>query len=630
MEEKTKKKSIFDNPLLSTKVKSANVKPKEALLGYLIGPLCALISNAIFGSYLNQYFNNVLGMTDYNSSFAVLMPMLSAIAVILGNLVVGRLIDRTRTKAGKARPFLLLAAPMLVIAIILLFTPPKDNSIWQLVWIAVAYNVYYAIAYPFFYTSHSSLVALSTRNTKHRGLLSTFSNASGVAAVGVGASILFPLFQGLLFVQEKGQPIDVDASYNAWRIFMIALCVITVVGILIEYFFTRERITEETKDSDANTKKPSMLQQLKATTSSKDWWIVIAYFLIFQLGGLIKNGSMGYYCYAMFGAADTAGAGVYTSMLGLVGGIPTAIGMVIAWPIAAKLGKRNSMIIGLIISVAGGAVSFIDVNNFYIVCTGVVLKGVGSIPAMYVSLALLSDVLDHLEAKNKFRSDGFTMSIYGSIMVGLTGISTGVVNGLLGAGGYDFKNVVVQSDSAKTAVVWCYLGIELLCYAALVLLLFFTNVEKGIKQDQLTIIEHQKQETLAAGREWIEPAERLRMEQEESDKAAEDARLAEERAYCEKKGLNFEEYEAKYQEKKALSAAKKAAFFAKFKKKKPVDSEGEPNSELSVGEGESVEPNAVKDAESVLGDQTTDDTLASPSVDSNADKSKSADNPDAD
>lgn len=155
-------------------------------------------------------------------------------------------------------------------------------------------------------------------------------------------------------------------------------------------------------------------------------------------------------------------------------------------------------------------------------------------------------------------------------------------------------------------------------------------MEKGIKQDQLTIIEHQKQETLAAGREWIEPAERLRMEQEESDKAAEDARLAEERAYCEKKGLNFEEYEAKYQEKKALSAAKKAAFFAKFKKKKPVDSEGEPNSEMPVGEGESAEPNAVKDAESVLGDQTTDDTLASPSGDSNADKSKSADNPDAD
>lgn len=73
----------------------------------------------------------------------------------------------------------------------------------------------------------------------------------------------------------------------------------------------------------------------------------------------------------------------------------------------------------------GGLVSFIDVHNLYIVCAGVVLKGIGSIPAMYVTLALLSDVLDHLEAKNGFRSDGFTMSVYGAIMVGLSGLGNG-------------------------------------------------------------------------------------------------------------------------------------------------------------------------------------------------------------
>ena len=124
--------------------------------------------------------------------------------VILGNLLVGRLIDNTRTSQGKARPYMLLSAPLVTIAIALLFLTPQNGSpSTQMIWIALSYNFYYAVAYPFFYTAHSSMVALSTRNSDHRGMLATFSNASGVAAVGIGASILVPmLLQSFLFVEK--------------------------------------------------------------------------------------------------------------------------------------------------------------------------------------------------------------------------------------------------------------------------------------------------------------------------------------------------------------------------------------------------------------------------------------------
>lgn len=556
MEKNQKKVKFFDNPFTRTKIKSANVKFTEMGLGYFVGPFLAFISNAIFGSYLNQYFNNVLGMTAYNYNFAVWMPIISVIFVIIGNLVVGRLIDNTRTSAGKARPYLLLSLPLIAIAIILLFVGPLVNSISQLVWIAVAYNVYYAVAYPFFYNAHSSMVGLSTRNSGHRGLLATFSNASGVAAVGIGASIIFPLFQGYLFVQQPGGSLDVNASYNAWRIFMIALVVITMLGIILEYYFTRERITEENVKLNIRQERVPLNKQLRAVFTSKDWWILIVYFLLFQFGGLVKNGSMGYYCYAMFGATSVEQAGQYQSLLGLIGGLPLAVGMVFAWPIAAKLGKKNAMVIGFIFAVLGGLVSFIDVNNFLWVTVGVVLKGIGSIPAMYVSLALLSDVLDHLEAKNGFRSDGFTMSVYGSIMVGLTGIGVGVVNGFLGMAGYDFQNLTSQNASAQSAVVWAYLIIELICYAVLIVILLFTNVEKHIKEDHLTILASQKEQVLASGGVWMEPSERLRLEQEEAERLAELARIEESKAHCAKKGKDFATVEAKYQAK--INAKKEA------------------------------------------------------------------------
>ncbi|HHV09342.1 MAG TPA: MFS transporter [Clostridiales bacterium] len=547
-------KGFFDNPIMRTKVTSANVKAKEALLGYFIGPFIAFISNAIFSSYLNRYYTDVIGLTSWAPRFAMLMPMVSVIFVIIGNLAIGRLIDMTRTPQGKARPYLLLSAPLVVLAIVLLFLAPRDGSLMTLVWIMVSYNLYYAVAYPFFYTSHSSMVALSTRNSKHRGLLATFSNAAGVAAVGIGASIVFPLFQGLLFVTRDGG-VDAAASYNAWRSFVIVLCIITFLGIVLEYYFTRERITEENRKLNIREEKLSMMKQLKAVVSSRYWWLIMLYFLLFQFGGLIKNGSMTYYCRWMFGAVDEAAAGGYQATLGLIGGLPTAVGMILAWPIADKLGKQRAVVAGMFISVLGGLVSFIDVHSFILVCAGVVLKGVGSIPAMYVTLALLSDVLDHLEAKNGFRSDGFTMSVYGAVMVGMTGLGSGIINAFLGIGGYN-ASLAVQSEATQNALIICYLVIELVCYAVIAVMLIFLTVEKHVARDQEAILEHQRKMVLAAGGEWIEPAKRLLLEQEEADRQAEEARITELKARCARKGLSFEEEEEKYQAKRAARKEK--------------------------------------------------------------------------
>lgn len=483
---------LFAGPLVRTKIKSDQVKMAERLAGYFAGPFIALISNAIFGSYLNRYYTDVLGLTKWAPAFAMLMPVVSVLFVIAGNLLVGRLIDSTRTKEGKARPYLFLSAPFVIIAMIGLFCAPAARSVWALVWIALSYNLYYAFAYPMYYTSHSSMVALSTRDTKERGLLATFSNASGVMAVGVGASILFPLFQGFLFVTKDGA-VDPAASYASWRIFVIVLSIVTLAGIWIEYFFTRERITEETADMPHSQEKVTMRRQFQAVVKEKYWWLIILYFLLFQFGGLVKNGSMTYYCRWMFGAATEGQAGQFQSLLGMVGGIPTAVGMFVAWPLAKKFGKQRSVAAGMFLSVAGGLVSFIDVHSFLYVCTGVVLKGIGSIPGMYVTLAILSDVLDHMEAKNGFRSDGLTMSVYGAIMVGMAGLGNGLINLFLSAGGYNAA-LPVQSPATQTALVICYLAVELACYSIIAVMMLFLNVEKHVEEDQALIADRHRRQ----------------------------------------------------------------------------------------------------------------------------------------
>lgn len=603
--EKTKK-SLFESPVLRTKITSANAKVfPEGALGYFIGPTLALLANSILSGYFNSYMSNILNITAWAKAFFTWLPVISVIFVVLGNILVGRLMDRNKTKAGKARPLILLSIPVSIIALLILFvfTPFANESadattqLIALILIAVGYNMWFAIAYPLYYTPHAALVNLSTRNSKDRSLLATISNATALAAMGL-TSMILPFFLGMLFVYDMNPTVagavpvldeagkilyytlgeggsviyDQAASYNHWKIFVIALMIITFVGATVEYFFTRERVTEESFAAGEETAaKPAIAlsEQVKICLKDKFWWIMIAFFFLYQLGGMLKNVSQLYFCQAMFhdanGNYSVAIGGTYQGTLSIIGAIPTAIGMVIAWPLSNKIGKGRAILCGAVVSVLGGVLGLMVPDNFVVVVISFVVKALGSTPAMYLSLALLADVLDHQEAMHGKRTDGFTMTIYGAIMAGMTGIATGVLNAVLSAVGYSAETV--SSEAIRAAMPWIFIGGETICYLVIFIIFIFMGVEKFSALDHKAIVIDQKAKAEAEGREYIDPAEKLAQEEAEAEALAEESRKAELKAVCEKKGLSFEEEEAKYQkvkdEKAQVAEAKKAEAEAK-------------------------------------------------------------------
>jgi F0F1-type ATP synthase membrane subunit c/vacuolar-type H+-ATPase subunit K len=196
------------------------------------------------------------------------------------------------------------------------------------------------------------------------------------------------------------------------------------------------------------------------------------------------------------------------------------------------------------------------------------IKALGGAPAMYISLALLSDVLDHQEAVHGFRTDGFTMSIYGAIMIGCNGLANGIINGLLAGTGYDATAVTTgQSEATKTALSWVFYGGETIAFLAIAILFIGMNVEKFSKVDHAEIIAHQKADCEKRGVAYVEPAVRMANEQAKLDQEADEARKVELKATCEKKGLSFDDEEAKYEtaqaQKNAAAAKKKAQQEAK-------------------------------------------------------------------
>lgn len=104
--------------------------------------------------FCRTIFTDVLKM---NLTFLTTLQLISTILIVVANLVVGQLIERTKTMAGKARPWILLSAFTMSVASVLMFIVPFEGTA-KMVWIAIAYNLFYAVAYPIYNTANSTLI----------------------------------------------------------------------------------------------------------------------------------------------------------------------------------------------------------------------------------------------------------------------------------------------------------------------------------------------------------------------------------------------------------------------------------------------------------------------------------------
>ena len=115
--------------LPSSLIRSPEVTKKEKWLGYLLGPAGALLLNAVLATYLNVYYTDVLNLTPlWGGAFLTIFPIISKIIDAITNILMGQVIDRTKTKEGKARPWLLLSAVLVPVTGILLFTVPESSD----------------------------------------------------------------------------------------------------------------------------------------------------------------------------------------------------------------------------------------------------------------------------------------------------------------------------------------------------------------------------------------------------------------------------------------------------------------------------------------------------------------------
>lgn len=482
-------KDFTDKRILDSRIKSDDVTFKEKWLGYLAGPAGALLVNALLAQgFLNVFYTDELGVGGiWNGMFLVVFPVLSKILDAVTNLIMGAVIDKTRTHQGKARPWLLLSMPLVVVCGILLYLVPVYwSTSAKAVYIIITYNLYYCFAFTMYNLTHMTMVPLSTRNDEQRSKLAVFNNIANITITGILVALLFPM---LVLPKIKG-------NVDKWVTFMTVVAIIMLPVMLLEYYFTKERVTLE-GGGDIKEEKGNFREKIKICMTTKNWWILIAFWLFYWVGQLTRSNAMTYYANWVLGS--TYADGITQTLLNVIGGLPMGIGIFLVWPLSKKFGKTNVTATGFILCVVGDIISFIAPSNLVVVLAGQFIMNMGIVPAAYVFPALMAAVFDEIEAKSGKRCEGVATSVINSMNTIAVGLSIGLFNLMIR--GYiqpQFDTVgnciTTQPAGVLRAIVWAFVGMNIFIHLFLAILLRFLNVEKKLPEYQKIISDRKAEE----------------------------------------------------------------------------------------------------------------------------------------
>ena len=501
------KSKVFRHPWLNSRIHSANTTASERWIGFFASPAIIFMAyTAMSGTYLNQFYIDVLKLGSVAGGlFMIFLPVLSKIIDSVTNLVMGQIIDRTKTKQGKARPWLLIAAPLLSITGILLYVVPKASTTVQAIWVGISYNLYFGLSFTIYNMAQSLMVPLATRNTKQRDALALFTSMGQNMVPGMLIYIIVPLF----VLPYMG----VDAG--RWAKVMSVLSILVLPGAVMQYFFTKERVSEDAAVSE--TQAVHLSTHIKACLTDKYWVMYFLILLIYQFSQNLFGACSVFYANWVLG---TYNDGVTLTMMNAIGQAPLGLGVFLLWPLVKKHGKRKIFVTGMIMAAIGSFTISISPSSMGPVLGSLSLKAFGCLPT-YLFTAMMAEAMDHIEWKNGFRCDGFTASISSVIITVMGGIGTSLFNSGLAANGYVPPAVdgtwIAQNAGTQNWIVICFAVIPAVAYLVLAIIGFFYRVEDDVPKMTADITARHRADAEARGEICCSPDEAIAIGQAESE-----------------------------------------------------------------------------------------------------------------
>ena len=417
-------------------------------IGYGFGDMSSSMFWKLFSYFLPFFYSNVFGLSLAD---AEVLMLVTRIWDAVSDPMMGIIADRTKTRWGKYRPYLLFfALPFALCGVLLFTTPETGKTIWAYVTYILMMTVYTGINVPY-----GSLLNVMTADSDEKSVLSSFRM---FFAYG-GSFIALFAWEPLCNMFDKARVVTAGASGlaaistspEAWNKAMIVIASCCFIFFILSFLMTKEHVKSEST--------VSVGQDLKLLLKNKPWWLMIGAALASNLFNTVRGTTTAYffsdYIVKTVEMAPQWAFLVSASIFLSIGEIANMVGVVLAVPMSKHLGKKSTYILSMAILIGlsimffflpattGGYWAMLVFQILISIFTGVVSPLVWS---MY------ADVADYSELKDGTASTGLIFSSASMAQKFGGAFGGAAVMWMLAAFGYDTTAGVVQTETAITGL----------------------------------------------------------------------------------------------------------------------------------------------------------------------------------
>lgn len=549
---------LFEKPLMDSKVTSRSVSTKEKILGHLVGPLGLIFVVNTIAALVEKFFTQQTGamygttnadmVVTMGERYEVVITVAKILAVLLG-LFNGWLIQHTQSRQGRMRPWHLIFGFVSIVIGCLIFLFPGSTlgeSYWYyFFFLLIAYNT---VGSTFFYLFRDTICSLTTRDPVEKAQVQFIRKMSWTLISGVIIGML---------INMVALPLWLEKDINGYPVLMITLSIIAIPLLLLEYFYTRERITEDVAQEVGIEQENTIPlgQQMRALLTNKYFVILMILTTVGGIADNFKGGNVQYF-YIKFLLDGVDNPFMFT-LYQIITGVPLGLGAIIAYPLAKKFGIRNCAIAGYSLVLVGSVLGWMFPDILPMALAAGFLRQFGMIPNAYIVATLMCYAFDSVEYKSHVRLEGLLgvaviTALQSAVYAPFAG---GYESSILKLGFVDMEGVIPNGDIIRFMTMSFYLFDIILAVANLILLPF-VDVEKKLPVINAELLRRKKEAVLAKGEVWIEPEEQERLDLERAAQEREANRVQDLKDRCARKGLDFETENRKYLEKEAKKQSK--------------------------------------------------------------------------
>ncbi|MBQ3997081.1 MAG: MFS transporter [Bacteroidales bacterium] len=390
---------------------TAPAKPTlKEKIGYGFGDMSSSMFWKIFSYYLPIFYSDVFGLKPQHAAFLLLITKLYD---AISDPVMGIIADRTRSRWGKYRPYLLwVALPFSLIGLLSFYTPDASyglKHVYAYVMYILMMTVYTAINVPY-----GAMLGVITPDSREKSVFSSyrmfFAYIGSFIAMGI-FGVFEKLISGTVRVMPDGSERVVrgvgDAAPGQWTLVVGIVSLCCFVLFLLCFLMTRERVGTEHKP--ASEGGSSIAEDLKALGRNRPWWLLLGAGIGILLFNSIRGGAAAYYFSNILGTSVFLTCAVYL----FIGEVAQMVGVLFTVPLSERIGKKATFIsVLLTVSVLSVAIFFLPETpaGFWgllvlqvLIC---IAFGVQS-PLLW---SMFADVADYSEEKNGSSSTGLIFS----------------------------------------------------------------------------------------------------------------------------------------------------------------------------------------------------------------------------